>query len=341
MKVKVVYVEITNQCNLNCRTCYNRSGLNRVREEIPPGKLEEIIRLFLPLGLERFLISGGEPTLHTAFDEVLDLVDAYPQLSFGIVTNGTHPHPKLIRLFNTRDNFTLQVSLDGSCEEQNAKTRGPGRFAQATAFVGKIHHPTRKPLLKMVISQNNFEDVEAFYRLALSLNCVPEFAFIYRSGNGETDWERKALTAQQKLKALRLIDRLNKELDTEAFLPLCTSSCPYTTGTFQDLSLCVKVDGTIQPCQSLYDGRFSLGNVFAFDPAVFAARLEETAALAKARRTADYGCASCLLREGCGRGCMAAAVNLHGDPLGDDGECQFRKLQFLGFDLKGVLSGKS
>ena len=38
---------------------------------------------------------------------------------------------------------------------------------------------------------------------------------------------------------------------------------------------------------------------------------------------------------------MAAAVNLHGDPLGDDGECQYRKMQFLGFDLKGVLSGKS
>ena len=45
MKVKVVYVAITNQCNLNCRTCYNRSGLNRVREAIPPGKLEEIVLL--------------------------------------------------------------------------------------------------------------------------------------------------------------------------------------------------------------------------------------------------------------------------------------------------------
>ena len=34
MKVKTVYVEITNQCNLNCRTCYNRSGLNRERREL-------------------------------------------------------------------------------------------------------------------------------------------------------------------------------------------------------------------------------------------------------------------------------------------------------------------
>lgn len=340
MRIKTAYVEITNQCNLNCRTCYNRSGLNREREEISRNKLEELLRLLLPLGLERFLLSGGEPTLHTEFDRILDLVDAYPQVSFGIVTNGTHPNKKLIGLLNTRDNFTLQISLDGSCEEQNAKTRGPGHFAKAMAFAEQIHHPTRKPLLKMVVSRQNFSDVEAFYRLALSVGCLPEFAFIYRSGNGEEGWEDKALTPRQKLSVLRLVDRLNRETQAEAFLPLCTSGCPFAEGHFDELSPCIKVDGHIQPCQMLYDSRFTLGNAFAFDPDSFAFKLDELGALAKKRQNADYGCASCLLREGCGRGCMAAAMNLHGDPLADDGDCAFRKLQFLGFDLKGALTGK-
>ena len=61
MKVKTVYVEITNQCNLNCRTCYNRSGLNRERRELSAARLEEILQVFLPYGLERFLLSGGNP----------------------------------------------------------------------------------------------------------------------------------------------------------------------------------------------------------------------------------------------------------------------------------------
>lgn len=340
MRIKTVYVEITNQCNLNCRTCYNRSGKNRVREEISREKLEELLQLLLPLGLERFLFSGGEPTCHTAFDDILDFVDAYPQVSFGIATNGTHPNPKLIELLNTHDNFTLQISLDGSCEEQNAKTRGPGHFAQAMAFAGQIHQPTTKPLLKMVVSQQNIADVEDFYRLALSVGFVPEFAFIYRSGNGEDAWDDKSLTAQQKLSVLRLVDRLNRECRTETFLPLCTTSCPFAESSFDELSLCIKVDGSIQPCQMLYDSRFTLGNAFAFDPGSFAFRLDKLGALAKKRRDADYGCASCLLREGCRRGCMAAAVNLHGDPLADDGDCAFRKLQFLGFDLIGVSTGK-
>ena len=63
MNVKSVYVETTNICNLNCKTCYNRSGLNKERKEISKAQLEEIIKLFLPFGLSRFLISGGEPAL--------------------------------------------------------------------------------------------------------------------------------------------------------------------------------------------------------------------------------------------------------------------------------------
>ena len=334
-------MEITNQCNLNCRTCYNRSGLNRERRELSRVQLEGMLNRFIPYGLERFLLSGGEPTLHSEFDSILDLVAAYPSISFGIVTNGTHTHPKLIELLNIRDNFTLQISLDGSNEEQNAKTRGSGHFAKAMAFAGHIHHPTRKPLLKMVVSQHNYDDVEAFYRLALSIGCIPEYAFIYRSGNGADAWDDKALTAQQKLKVLRLVDRLNREYHTQASLPVCTSGCPFVTGTFEDLSLCIKTDGSIQPCQMLYDGRFTLGNALALDIDRFAAGLDEVATLARQRQTADYGCSACLLREGCGRGCMAAAVNLHGDPLADDGDCQFRKVQFLGFDLKGALTGKS
>ena len=70
MNVTSVYVEITNQCNLNCRTCYNRSGLNRTRKELSCEDLEQLIQLFLPLGLKHLSLSGGEPTLHSAFHKL-------------------------------------------------------------------------------------------------------------------------------------------------------------------------------------------------------------------------------------------------------------------------------
>ncbi len=335
MRVKVIYVEITNQCNLNCRTCYNRSGLNKERKEVSKAQLITMIEKFLPYGLHRVILSGGEPTLHTSFHDVLGLVDQYPNLSFGVVTNGTNPDGKLIEMLNTRKNLTLQVSLDGSREEQNEKTRGKGNFEKAISFAKQIHNPNSTPLLKMVVSQQNYDDIESFYKLAISLGFLPEFAFIYKSGNGSEQWENKSLSPQQKMKALNLIERLNKEFDTEAFLPLCSMKCPYVDGT-DGLSLCVKTDGSIQPCQTLYDGRYSLGNIFHLDMDSIEKKAQEMAQLAQQRMRCDYGCDRCLLQEECSKGCMAAAVNLHGDPLQNDGDCEYRKLIFVKQSLSKI-----
>ena len=216
MNVKTIYVEITNQCNLNCQTCYNRSGLNKERKEISPSQLEQIIQLFIPLGLKRFLLSGGEPTLHTEFENILDFIDQYPELSFGIVTNATNHVPKLVEYLNTRPNLTLQVSLDGSNEEHNKKTRGSHHFTKSIEFIKMIQTPVTSPLLKMVISQNNYNDIEDFYKLALSVHFTPEFAFIFKSGNGSSCWQAKEISAQQKLRALKLIDALNQKYHTQA-----------------------------------------------------------------------------------------------------------------------------
>jgi radical SAM protein with 4Fe4S-binding SPASM domain len=335
MRVKSAYFEITNRCNLNCKTCYNRSGLNTKRKEISKAQLKKAIELLIPFGVQRILLSGGEPTVHTEFNEILDLIDEYPELSFGIVTNGTVCNQKLIDRLNDKGDITLQISLDGSNEEQNSKTRGKGSFEKTLSLATKIHSPGEKPLLKMVISQSNFDDIEDFYKLAISIGFVPEFAFIYRSGNGSDKWEDKQLTAQQKLLALRLIDKLNKEYNTSAVLPLCTIKCPYVKST-EDLSLCIKTNGSIQPCQTLYSDAYSIGNIFHFDMDYNTQRINWISNIAKKRYETDYNCNSCLLREGCGKGCMAMAVNLYNDPLAKDGDCRFRKLQFIGYSLRGV-----
>lgn len=332
MNVKTVYIEITNRCNFNCRTCYNRSGLNRKTEELSIKQIEEIIAFFSAYGANRFLFSGGEPTLHSQIDSLIDLIDAYPQYSFGFVTNGSCRNEKFIDLLNRKNNLTLQISLDGSCEERNALTRGSGHFDATIDFIKKIHNPYIRPLLKMVVSQSNLDDVENFYQLAVSLNCIPEFAFIYRSGNGEEDWDQKKVSAQDKLKVLKLIDRLNNLYNIDAYLPKCTSKCPFSKGA-ENMSICIKVDGSIQPCQSLYSSDFTLGNVFSINEEQLLQNVARIISIAQKRTTEDFGCSKCILREMCGKGCMAEAVHISGDPLGADESCLYRKLQFLNFDI--------
>ena len=53
MKIEKAYIEITNICNLNCQTCYNRSGLNKERREISVEQLENAILLLSKYGAKR------------------------------------------------------------------------------------------------------------------------------------------------------------------------------------------------------------------------------------------------------------------------------------------------
>lgn len=328
MRVKSVYAEITNRCNLNCATCYNRSGLNSECKEMPVEEIEKIVTLFRPLGLEKLHLSGGEPTLHSEFDRILDFANTYPDVIFSVTTNGTCAGKKLVRYLNTRENVQLQISLDGSCEAVNALTRGAGSFQKVISLAERIKTAAVMPRLKMVVSQNNMEDVEAFCELAFSLGFMPEFAFIRCSGNAEEEWASKALSAMQKQRILKLLARINRERGADIFLPSCTVTCPLTEGP-KELGLCIKTNGDIHPCQALYGEEFAVGNLYHFDMSAFTVRVGEICALAAKRKEQDFGCARCILSGACGKGCMAEAVDLTGDPLGDDGNCEGRKQQFI------------
>ena len=328
MNINTIYVEITNQCNLNCQTCYNRSGLNRVCEEISAIQLDKIINLFQPYGLKRVLLSGGEPAVHAEIDSILELIEKYPNLSFGIVTNGTVHHQGLISFINTHKNIAVQVSLDGSCEEQNAKIRGKGRFDSTIRFIQKLDTQQVNIRLKMVISQNNFEDIEKFYKLAMSMNCTPEFAFISKQGNGSDTWDNKGLSSIQKSNILNLIRKLDDEFNLQTYLQVYDSICPFVLND-PSFSFCIKTNGNIQPCQMLYSDIFTVGNVFHLHPDDFEKKLNDILFLAQKRTQADYRCHSCILRDNCQKGCMASAYCLYNDPLADDGDCNLRRIQFI------------
>ena len=338
MRFKTVYTEITNKCNLNCRTCYNRSGLNKTTREISVAEIEYILKTCSEYGANRFLFSGGEPSLHSHFHELLALIDEYPKFSYGFVTNGTVHDEAWIDFLNSHDNITLQISLDGASEETNKLTRGCGNFDRALEFIKKLRLPSQKPLLKMVVSKNNLHDVENYYRFAVTLGCIPEFAFIYRSGNGADEWEKKALSPQQKLSVLRTVRKLNEEYSIEAYLPMCTVRCPFSSGN-DTISVCIKTNGMIQPCQTLYSDEYSIGNIFELNEKEMQIRVDSLISTAKQRLLTNYGCEKCLLRSGCGKGCMAEAVNNFGNPLADDGNCLLRKLQFLEIYAKEQTDG--
>nr|WP_229426171.1 radical SAM protein [Pseudoduganella violacea] len=82
-------VEITDNCNLNCPVCYAESGTHRERHK----PLEEVLRMLDTVVANEgeadvMQLSGGEPTLHPQFWEILDAAKARPIKHVMVNTNG-------------------------------------------------------------------------------------------------------------------------------------------------------------------------------------------------------------------------------------------------------------
>ncbi|MFQ9799716.1 MAG: PqqD family peptide modification chaperone [Clostridia bacterium] len=90
MRIRTAYIEITNQCNFDCATCYNRSGQNLETLELSPTQVRGMVaRLSEEFGCQRILLAGGEPCLHSQFQEILELRETFPAIELGVVTNGS------------------------------------------------------------------------------------------------------------------------------------------------------------------------------------------------------------------------------------------------------------
>lgn len=334
--IRSCYVEITNRCNLNCRHCYNASGSKKELQEIPADVLEKFLVAFHQrYGLSIFDISGGEPLLHRQWGQVLDVMEKHKELSFFVVTNGTVRCDRFYRLLETDDRFSVQFSIDGIDDETNARVREKGSYMKTMRNLSSFQ-PKVSPIIKMTVSRLNFSLIEEYFVLAIENNCKPSFAFAEKMGHADRYWREIELTPEEKLKVIEKIEKLQEKYGIKTTVPYATFNCSIIN--LDRLSICVKSNGDIQPCQNLYEPEFSVGSLYRLDFDSMEEKLKELQSLLSERQKSDYGCHKCISKNLCGRGCAASAYHLTKDYLADDGDCNFRKLQISRQVAKNVLT---
>jgi len=334
MLVESAYIEINNFCNLNCRDCYNSSGIQKNKQEIPLEQLIILWKRLIAMGAHSIALAGGEPTLHSQWREILQEMrkDEYA-CSFSIATNGTTYNQDLINLCREKTNIYIQISLDGSCEEINAANRGKGSFEKALYTLKALQGSKKQPILKMVITRMNLYDIASFYKIAIVYGARPDFAFVNKCGNAQEDFDAINVSSKEKAIAMREIARLGKETGVEAVVPRCSVGCPFTEEDTK-LGLLIKTNGSVQPCQSLYNDKYSLGNIFLDTNAQMSKAYQKISEMAKQRLEMEYGCRKCIIAKLCQKGCPAMAVDMTDDFFACDGDCDARRMQFVAFELK-------
>jgi len=335
MNIASAYVEITEICNLDCTHCYNRSGRKVTGNYIIANSFARIINLLQSKGTTRISLAGGEPLLHPEWDKYMVLFEKTSEINYSVITNGTINNPYFIKLCGSLPNLSVQVSLDGACEDTNSQTRGKGNFKKTVSFIEKLSMASAKPKVSMTISSNNMNEIENFYKLITTIGGIPFVNFVDCMGNACDNWAGLSLEPQILLLIIKRIIKLNSLYNLDNKPPYSVFNCPIEK-TAEPLSILIKCDGSIQPCQKLYDTVFILGNIFMFDDDIISHRIDTLREIYSKRQVLSFGCEKCINRSICHKGCLADVYNYSHEFFGIDGKCVLRRLQTMSFALTGV-----
>ncbi len=204
LSVPAVYtLELTSACNNHCPGCSNIYAASR-----PPAlkTAKEWADLLSPILSEavQVRLSGGEPTLHPEFFDILSYV-----VSFGVhvtvFTNGRWRDPE--RFINSmrgwRDTAGLLISLHGAtAASHEAFTQTPGSFQETLANVRLAIANHINVMLSTIITHHSWNEIQAVVDLAQQLG-VQGVAFNRYIGAPLPGIEPAVAEMQRALKAIQ------------------------------------------------------------------------------------------------------------------------------------------
>jgi radical SAM protein with 4Fe4S-binding SPASM domain len=169
-----IYFELTRRCNLACRTCFNESH-HPIRGELTTPEILDTLRQLNRLGTFEIRFTGGEPTTHPDFGQIVAFAKALGfYVSLG--TNGVYDRQTQAQIYEAGVDWFI-VSLDGD-ETRNDQIRGQGVYQQVLQTLGDLAKRHQRVRLNMVVARHNVHTIEAVARLAdehgvESLNLIP------------------------------------------------------------------------------------------------------------------------------------------------------------------------
>lgn len=317
MKTSQLYlavVEITSNCNLNCKHCYAFFNKSKV---IGIEDFKSICAQLNSLGTDIITISGGEPMiLGSKIKEYVTIANFFFNV-VNLTTNGTlitSMNVKYLKSFNC-----VQVSIDGPCKIHD-HIRGTGNFKKAIKSIKMLKLNNIHCSIMTTVSNFNINFLKDVYYIARDLNVPLGFERITNVGRG------KNFYSLSKSNTKKLIN-CAQELKIESSDPLCTVNNQLKreyllknkiiAGCMAgNLVVAIDADLNVLPCARL---RIPLGNLKNSTLENILKNSKVVKQL-KNRELLKGKCKKCLYKFICG-GCRAMPYSLNKDYLAEDPSC--------------------
>ncbi|MGB3464808.1 MAG: radical SAM protein, partial [Cyclobacteriaceae bacterium] len=170
-------VEVTDRCNLSCPTCYAGSsptyGRHRSLEEVK-AMLDAIVRNEREPDVVQ--ISGGEPTIHPQFFEILDYAKSLPIKHLMVNTNGIEIAKSkdfAEKLAGYMPDFEIYLQFDSFRDEVLQSMRGADMTRIREKALAHLNAYNLSTTLVMTLQKHlNDDEIGAVINFALGQRCV-------------------------------------------------------------------------------------------------------------------------------------------------------------------------
>lgn len=257
-------IELTNICNLHCSYCLrDDEALYQTRARFfPTGLLRRILsEARETAGVSHVSFTGGEPTLHPRFGEILETVGA-EGMRASFVTNGWH----FDRVWPALDAHRAVVSVvsfsvDGATRETHDRWRGEGSFERVVRAFTRCRVGRIPFALKSVIRRDTVPQIQDIALLAARMEAQAlHFSHVLPT-SGAVEAE-SAMSLEERAHAEQEIALLRRILKMPVFLDVGyvnTDPAP-PCAPLQGVSYSVDYQGRLSLCCNLSGFRGASGD---------------------------------------------------------------------------------
>src|SRR3954471_16130185 len=175
-------IEVTDQCNLTCPICYSESSPRR-----GPHRSFEQVEFMLDCCVRNegepdvVQISGGEPTIHPQFWQILDAAKARPIKHLMLNTNGVkiaHDPEFARRLKDYMPGFEIYLQYDSSRPSRLRELRGEDLSDVRTKALERLNEHNISTTLVVTLKKGlNDDEIGEIIDFALKQRCVRGVTF--------------------------------------------------------------------------------------------------------------------------------------------------------------------
>ena len=248
----VTLIEVCDHCNLECPVCYSSSGPQR-REYRSLAEVERMLDVVVASEGEPDVvqISGGEPTLHPEFFEILDAARARPIRHLMVNTNGLRiaAEPDFAaRLADYMPGFEVYLQFDSLAAEPLLRLRGQDlREVRRRALARLNEHGISTTLVVTVQRGLNEGEIGAIVDYALEQPAVRGVTFQPVQHAGRTpDFD----PAQDRLTLTEVRRRLLEQ--TDVFRPADVLPVPCHPDAIA-MAYALKTEAGVTPLTGMID----------------------------------------------------------------------------------------